>query len=129
MLVQMCKGKIHRAVITKLDINYEGSITISEELLTAAGIIEYEKVTIANLNNGNRFETYAICDRQNKGQICLNGAAAKLAQKGDKIIILSYGLFQQEELKNFHPKMVLVDDHNSIKEIKNSVTAYTLVKK
>jgi len=127
MMRQMCKGKIHRAVITGADINYEGSITISSELMDAAGIIEYEKVTVADINNGQRFETYVICDKQNSGQICLNGAAAKLVNVGDRVIILSYGFYSPEELTGFTPKMVLVNERNEIEKIKKSATPYELV--
>jgi len=123
----MCKGKIHRAVITAADINYEGSITISSELMEAAEIIEYEKVTVADINNGARFDTYVIKDSKNKGQICINGAAAKLVDVGDKTIILSYGLYSEEEIKEFTPRMVLVNETNQITKIKSSVTPYEMM--
>jgi aspartate 1-decarboxylase len=111
------KSKIHRAVVTDADLNYIGSITIDKNLMDAADIVEYEKVTIVNNNNGERFETYVIEGEPGSGMICLNGAAARLVQKGDIVIIITYTILQDEEYKNFKPKRVFVNDKNEIKEI------------
>jgi aspartate 1-decarboxylase len=117
MLLSICKAKIHRAVVTDADLEYEGSITIDEELLDAAGMIEYERVQVLNINTGARFETYIIKGKRGSGVICLNGAAARLVQKGDKVIIIAYAFMSPEEAKNFKPKVVLVDEKNRIKKI------------
>ena len=92
MYLQMLKGKIHRATVVQAELDYVGSITIDEELLEAAGILEYEKVQVVDINNGQRFETYTIAGQRGSGMICLNGAAARCVQKGDKIIIMCYAL-------------------------------------
>jgi len=108
----MLKGKIHRACVTEVNINYEGSITIDKKLMEEADILPYEQVEVANLNNGARFNTYAIVGES--GEICLNGAAARLAAKGDTIIILSYCHVEDDEACNFTPKVVHVDARNAI---------------
>lgn len=110
----MHKSKIHRATVTESNLNYRGSITIDEELMKAADILENEKVLIVNNNNGERFETYVIKGEPGSGTICLNGAAARKAHYGDTIIIISFGLYESSELKNFKPKVVLVDKDNKI---------------
>ena len=112
----MLKSKIHRARVTQVNIDYEGSITIDKELMEEADILPYEQVQVANINNGARFSTYAI--EGGKGEICLNGAAARLAVKGDTIIILSYCHVEDDEAGNFMPKLVHVDAKNAIAEIK-----------
>lgn len=114
MLVNMLKGKIHRAKVVQAEIDYVGSITIDEELLEAAGIYEYEQVQIVDVNNGNRFETYTIAGERGSGLICLNGAAARQVQVNDKIIIMSYAVMDEEERKSNPPKVVFVDDNNKI---------------
>ncbi|MDH4129849.1 MAG: aspartate 1-decarboxylase [Spirochaetota bacterium] len=114
MQLIMCKSKIHRTTITDADLNYEGSITIDSELMNAAEILPYEKVQVVNINNGSRIETYAIEGKKGSGVICLNGAAARKGQKGDKIIIISYGLLSKEEAKNHFPIIVKVNEHNKI---------------
>ncbi len=114
MLVNMLKGKIHRAKVVQAELDYVGSITIDEELLEAAGIYEYEQVQIVDVNNGNRFETYTIAGERGSGLICLNGAAARQVQVNDKIIIMSYAVMDEEERKSNPPKVVFVDDHNKI---------------
>jgi len=113
----MFKSKIHRARVTGADLNYEGSITIDSHLLKLADILPYEKVDIYNINNGERFSTYVIPGEPNSGEICLNGAAARKVQEGDLVIIVSYCELDEEELKNFSPKVVLVDEHNKPVEI------------
>lgn len=110
----MLKGKIHRASVTQAELDYVGSITIDTELMKAAGIIEYEKVQIVDINNGERFETYTIAGEKNSGVICLNGAAARRVQKGDKIIIMAYCGLTPDEAKEHKPKVVFVDDDNKI---------------
>jgi aspartate 1-decarboxylase len=115
----MLKSKIHRATVVQSELDYVGSITIDEELMQAAGIYEYEKVQIADVNNGNRFETYVIAGEKGSGMICLNGAAAHMVEIGDKIIIMSYAQMTPEEVKDNQPKVVFVDDDNKITRITN----------
>ncbi|MGA1845832.1 aspartate 1-decarboxylase [Deferribacter abyssi] len=110
----MFKSKIHRATVTDADLHYEGSITIDKELMDAAGILPYEKVDIYNITNGSRFSTYTIEGKPGSGEICLNGAAARLVQPGDMIIIVSYGLFDEDELKDLRPVVIQVDEKNRI---------------
>ena len=110
-------GKIHRATVTEADLNYVGSITVDQDLLDAAGICVNEKVQVVNNNNGARFETYTISGERGSGVVCLNGAAARLVQKGDVVIIMSYVLMSNEEAKNHEPKVVLVNEHNKIRGI------------
>ena len=110
----MLKSKIHRAVVTQADLNYVGSVTIDTELLEASGIYEYEKVQIVDINNGNRFETYTIAGKAGSGIICLNGAAAKCVEVGDKVIIMAYCNIDKEEVKTHKPTVVFVDDNNKI---------------
>lgn len=114
MLVNMLKGKIHRAKVVQAELDYVGSITVDEDLLEAAGIYEYEKVQIVDINNGNRFETYTIAGERGSGLICLNGAAARQVQTGDKIIIMAYAVMDEKEIKANPPKVVFVDDDNKI---------------
>lgn len=113
----MLKSKIHRATVTQSDLNYVGSITIDKKLMNSAGLLEYEKVQIADTDNGNRFETYIIAGKENSGCICLNGAAAKCVEVGDKIIIMAYAQMTPEENENHFPKVVFVNDNNEITEI------------
>ena len=117
MFRSMLKFKIHRAVVTESNLNYIGSITIDEDLMEAADILENEKVTIVNINNGERFDTYVIAGQRGSGVMCLNGAAARLVQKGDIIIILTYSLLSQEECRQHTPKVIFVDEHNRIQPI------------
>lgn len=117
MTVEMLKGKIHRATVIQAELDYVGSITVDEELLEAAGILEYEKVQIVDVNNGSRFETYTICGERGSGMICLNGAAARCVSTGDKIIIMAYGQYDSEEAKNHKPSVVCVDEKNKISRI------------
>ena len=113
----MLKSKIHRAVVKQAELDYVGSITVDEELLNAAGILEYEKVQIVDVNNGNRFETYTICGEPGSGMICLNGAASRCVSTGDKIIIMAYGSFDETEAKTHKPSVVFVDEENKISRI------------
>ncbi len=109
MLVEVVKSKIHRVRVTEADLNYVGSITIDKALMEAANLIEGEKVQIVNNNNGARFETYTIAGERGSGVICLNGAAARMVQKGDIVIIMSYALMDFEEAKSFKPSVVFPD--------------------
>jgi len=108
----MFKSKIHRATVTGADLNYEGSITIDSELLRVADILPYEKVDIYNISNGERFSTYVIPGEPGSGEVCLNGAAARKVQKGDLVIIVSYCELSEDEIENFSPTVVLVDEKN-----------------
>ena len=117
----MLKSKIHRAHVTETNINYEGSITIDQKILEEADILPSEQVQVLNLNNGARFTSYAIEGKRDSGEICLNGAAARLAIKGDIIIILSYCYVNDDEAHNFIPKLVYVDANNAITETKRAV--------
>ena len=117
MTITMLKGKIHRATVVQAELDYVGSITVDEDLLDAAGILEYEKVQIVDINNGSRFETYTIAGKRGSGLICLNGAAARCVQVGDKVIIMSYCEMNGGEAKEHKPTVVFVDDSNKIKEI------------
>ncbi|MCR5703025.1 MAG: aspartate 1-decarboxylase [Eubacterium sp.] len=119
MLVNMLKSKIHRATVVQAELDYVGSITVDEALMEAAGIYEYEKVQIADVDNGNRFETYVIAGERNSGMICLNGAAAHKVNIGDKIIIMCYAQMEPEEVEENKPKVVFVDDENRITRLTN----------
>lgn len=119
MLVTLMKSKIHRARVTEANLDYVGSITIDEDLMDAADIIKNEKVQIVDNNNGNRFETYVIPGERGSGMICLNGAAARLVHPGDVIIIISYGLFDRKDAAKYEPKIVFLNDRNSVVTIKN----------
>ena len=114
MKLTMLKGKIHRATVRQAELDYVGSITVDPELLEAAGILEYEKVAIVDINNGSMFETYTIAGEPGSGMICLNGAAARCVSQGDKIIIMCYAEMTPEEAKEHKPKVVFVDDNNKI---------------
>ena len=122
---RMLKSKIHRARVTHADLDYEGSITISPELLTASNILPYEAVQIWNVTAGTRFETYAIEGAANSSHICVNGAAAHLVTPGDIIIIASFIQLPDEACATYHPKAIFVDAHNRIKEIRAEVVALT----
>jgi aspartate 1-decarboxylase len=115
MLRVMMKSKIHRATITQAEMHYEGSLTISAELMRAADILPYEMVHIYNISNGERFETYAIEGEENSGVICLNGAAARKGAPGDLIIITTYATYEAAELAKHQPKVVMVDKNNHLK--------------
>jgi aspartate 1-decarboxylase len=114
MLVELLKSKIHRATVTDACLDYEGSITIDKELMEAAQLFPHEKVHVLNMNNGKRFETYVIKGKPKSGVICLNGAAARLVQKNDLIIIVAYISMTPEEAKNWKPRVVKVDSKNGI---------------
>ncbi|HIU57890.1 MAG TPA: aspartate 1-decarboxylase [Candidatus Ornithomonoglobus merdipullorum] len=119
MEVTMLKGKIHRVKVTQAEVDYVGSITIDPELMSAAGIFEYEKVAVVDVTNGARLETYTIAGEPGSGIICLNGAAAKLINKGDTAIIMAYAQMSPEEAAAFRPKVVFVDENNKIVSVKD----------
>jgi len=110
----MLKSKIHRARVTQCNVNYEGSITIDKDLMEAADLLQFEKVDVLNINNSARFHTYVIEGERGSGEICLNGAAARLVAKGDIVIILSYNQVAEEEATTFSPRLVYVDSENRI---------------
>ncbi len=117
MMLNMLKGKIHRAKVVQAELDYVGSITVDADLLDAAGILEYEQVQIVDINNGGRFETYTIKGERGSGLICLNGAAARCVQTGDMIIIMSYASMTEDEAKEHKPNVVFVDENNKITRI------------
>ncbi len=126
MQLTLFKSKIHRATLTETDLRYEGSITIDEELMEAADLYRYEKVLVVNNNNGERFETYVIPGERGNRSICLNGAAARKGQIGDKVIIISFAQMTPEEARSHRPTSVMVDENNALKDISYAVEAYTL---
>lgn len=117
MTITMLKSKIHRATVTQAELNYVGSITVDISLLEQSGIYEYEKVHIVDINNGARFETYTIAGERGSGVMCLNGAAARMVQTGDKIILMAYADVTPEEAKELKPTVVFVDEANQVREI------------
>jgi aspartate 1-decarboxylase len=116
----MLKSKIHRARVTQCNVDYEGSITIDKDLMEAADLLQFEKVEVLNINNSARFHTYAIEGQRGSGEICLNGAAARLVAKGDIVIILSYHLVAEDEAARFSPRLVYVDSQNRIVDTKGT---------
>lgn len=117
MFRTLMKAKIHRATVTESNLNYVGSITIDEDILDAVDMIPNEKVQIVNNNNGARFETYIIPGKRGSGVMCLNGAAARLVQEGDTIIVISYAMYEEAEAKNHQPKVAIMDKNNMIQEM------------
>lgn len=117
MILNMLKGKIHRATIRQAELDYVGSITIDKDLLDAANILEYETVQVVDVNNGVRLETYTIAGERGSGMICLNGAAARLVQPGDTCIIMCYCQMTPEEAETHRPHVVFVDEENAIREV------------
>ena len=120
MQITLLKAKIHRAKITQADLNYVGSITIDEHLMIESGILEYEKVKVVNIDNGNRFETYVIKGEKNSGIICVNGAAARLVSVGDKVIIMCYCHLEPHEVVVHKPKVLFMNENNSIHSVVNN---------
>lgn len=117
MRLTMLKGKIHRATVRQAELDYVGSITIDEALLEASGIREYELVSVVDVNNGERFETYAIAGERDSGMICINGAAARKAAVGDKVIVMCYASLEESEVAANPPRVVFVDENNGIERI------------
>ncbi|MCC6037750.1 aspartate 1-decarboxylase [Fervidibacter sp.] len=114
MMRILCKSKIHRATVTEANLNYEGSLTLDPLLMEAAGLVPFEQVHVLNLNNGARFETYLIEGERGSGTVCVNGAAARLVQVGDPVIVLAYALVPEDELSDFTARIVFVDEHNRV---------------
>ncbi|MDC3415351.1 aspartate 1-decarboxylase [Aquibacillus salsiterrae] len=127
MFRTMMKAKIHRARVTEANLNYVGSITIDEDIIDEVGILPHEKVQIVNNNNGARLETYVIPGERGSKVICLNGAAARLVQKGDVVIIVSYAIVSEEELQTFKPKVALMNEDNEIVELINEEPPLTVM--
>jgi aspartate 1-decarboxylase len=127
MFRTMMNGKIHRARVTEADLNYVGSITIDEDILDAVGMVANEKVQIVNNNNGARFETYIIPGERGSGVICVNGAAARLVQKGDVVIIISYVMLADEKVKTHKPRVAIMNENNTIKELIAAEPAHTIM--
>ncbi|MGG3469623.1 aspartate 1-decarboxylase [Neobacillus pocheonensis] len=127
MFRNMMNGKIHRATVTEANLNYVGSITIDEDILDAVGMIANEKVQIVNNNNGARLETYIIPGERGSGVVCLNGAAARLVQPGDIVIIISYALVAEEKVSAHTPKVAIMDENNHIKELLHAEPALTVM--
>lgn len=119
MTISMLKAKIHRATVTQAALDYVGSITVDIDLLEQSGILEYEKVHIVDVNNGSRFETYTIAGERGSGVICLNGAAARMVQPGDKIILMAYAQVTPEEVAELHPTVLFVDEQNKVTKVTN----------
>ncbi|HBT79889.1 MAG TPA: aspartate 1-decarboxylase [Selenomonas sp.] len=119
MILHMLKSKIHCATVTEANLQYMGSITIDRDLMDAAGILENERVQVVDNNNGARLETYVIPGARGSGVICLNGAAARLAQTGDIVIIMAYAFFSEDEAKHYEPTVVMVDEKNKVREIRH----------
>lgn len=119
MTITMLKTKIHRATVTQAELDYVGSITVDMDLLEQAGILEYEKVQIVDVNNGSRFETYTIAGERGSGVMCLNGAAARMVQTGDKIILMAYTQVTPEEAKELRPTVLFVDEKNHATKVTN----------
>lgn len=119
MTIKMLKAKIHRATVTQAELDYVGSITVDMDLLEQAGILEYEKVQIVDVNNGSRFETYTIAGERGSGVMCLNGAAARMVQTGDKIILMAYAQMTPEEASELRPTVLFVDEKNKVTKVTN----------
>jgi aspartate 1-decarboxylase len=117
MLRTLCKSKIHGAVVTEANLQYTGSLTLDPLLMRAADLMPYEQVQVVNLNNGSRFETYCIEGAPGSGTVCLNGAAARLAVVGDRLIVISYAQLAEDELEGFAPKLVFVNDQNQVRHV------------
>lgn len=120
MLRTFLKSKIHRATVTEANLNYNGSITIDQALMEAADILPHERVQVVSVTTGHRFETYAIVGERNSGVICLNGAAARLVQPGDIVILMTYAQLTPEDYADLRPRIVLVDEKNRITEIRDA---------
>ncbi|MCY9376387.1 MULTISPECIES: aspartate 1-decarboxylase [Bacillus] len=123
----MMSGKLHRATVTEANLNYVGSITIDEDLIEAVGMLPNEKVQIVNNNNGARLETYIIPGKRGSGVVCLNGAAARLVQEGDKVIIISYKMMSDQEAASHEPKVAVLNDQNKIEQMLGNEPARTIL--
>ncbi|HEV8337515.1 MAG TPA: aspartate 1-decarboxylase [Candidatus Polarisedimenticolia bacterium] len=119
---EVLRGKIHRATVTEANLEYEGSLTVDADLLEAAGLAPYERIDVYDITNGSRFSTYLIEGPRGSGVVCVNGAAAHLAKRGDRVIITGYGLATAAELKGYRPRIVLVDEGNRIQRVLHEST-------
>ncbi len=117
MMRTMLKSKIHRARVTEADLHYDGSLTLDRDLMDAAGLLPYELIHVLDINNGNRLETYVIEGSRGSGEVCINGAAARLVSPGDLVIVLSYASVEEEEVARHQPRLVYVDDENRITRV------------
>jgi aspartate 1-decarboxylase len=126
VLLTLCKGKLHRAVVTQAELHYVGSITIAADLMAAAGIVPWERVQVVDVANGARFETYAVEGRPGSGTVCVNGAAARLIHVGDPVIIIAYAQLEATEARGFSPTIVLMNADNTVREILTGAQAYDL---
>jgi len=117
VLLTLCKGKLHCATVTQAELHYVGSITIAADLMEVAGIVPWERVQVVDVANGARFETYAVEGRAGSGTVCVNGAAARLVQVGDPVIIIAYAQMDAAEARGFHPTIVLMNADNTVREI------------
>ncbi len=122
MFRHMLKSKIHRATVTETELQYEGSLTLDAELMEAADILPNEKVMVYNISNGERFDTYVIKGKRGSGTVCVNGAAARKACKGDLIIVVTYAIYSEEEMADHKARLILLDEENRIKAIKESAS-------
>ncbi len=118
MLRTILKSKIHKATVTEANVDYEGSITIDKDIMEAAALLEYEHVHVLSLSSGERLETYAICGRPGSGQICMNGPAAKVIAKGEKVIVLSFAQIGEDEARTLVPKVIMLNDKNEVVAVK-----------
>jgi len=124
---EMLRAKVHRPTVTQTNVNYEGSLTLDAALMNAAGMVPYERIDVYNCENGERFSTYLITGRAGSGEVCVNGAAARLASPGDRVIIASYASIHEEQIPGHRPIVVLVDRENRIKSTRHEITAGTVV--
>ncbi len=120
---ELCKSKIHRATLTDANLHYEGSVTVDRELMEAADLTPYERIQVVNIDNGARFETYVLPGPPGSGDVCLNGAAARLGEIGDRVIIISYAHYEESEIAGHGPRVVRVDERNHIIEQDLTITA------
>ena len=128
MLRELLRAKVHRATVTETNVNYEGSLTLDENLMRQAGMLPYERIDVYNADSGTRFSTYLIAGKAGSGVVCVNGAAAHLARPGERVIIASYATLTQEEIASHRPTVVLVDGSNRVKEVRREILAGTEVR-
>jgi len=128
MLRELLRAKVHRATVTETNVNYEGSLTLDENLMRQAGMLPYERIDVYNADSGTRFSTYLIAGEAGSGVVCVNGAAAHLARPGERVIIASYATLTQEEIASHRPTVVLVDGSNRVKEVRREILAGTEVR-
>ena len=127
MLREILRAKVHRPTVTETNVDYEGSLTLDVDLMHVAGMLPYERIDVYNCDSGTRFSTYLIPGEPGSGEVCINGAAAHLAKRGDRVIIVSYAAMTPEEIASHRPRVVLVDSANRVKEIHDQIVAGTVV--